>query len=62
MLYFMIDKTKLGQIMGTAGLITGLVYSIHKNKSFGAGAFYTLAFGVAGVMVGNAVTKFYENG
>lgn len=60
MLYFVMDKSKLGQILGTTGLIIGVIYGMRNKKSFGATALYTGLFGVAGVLIGNTVTKFYE--
>ena len=54
------NKTKLAGILGTAGLITGLIYGVRRNKGFGETALLTTVFGVAGVLIGNQITKFYE--
>jgi xanthosine utilization system XapX-like protein len=54
------DKTKLGQILGTAGILTGLMYSVRKKKGIGPTVLWTGIFGVAGVLIGNSITKYYE--
>ena len=54
------EKTNLGNTLGTIGVISGLAYSIKNKKSFGMSAFYVIAFGIGGLILGNSVTKFYE--
>jgi len=52
--------TKAGTLLGTGGaVISGL---IAYNKGFGIGksALMVAIFGVGGVLLGNAITKFYE--
>ncbi len=60
LIYFTMNKTKLAGVLGTAGLITGLIYGIRRNKGFGETALLTTIFGVAGALIGNQITKFYE--
>jgi xanthosine utilization system XapX-like protein len=54
------NNSKLANTLGSVGVLGGIVYSMKKNKGFGATAFYVIAFGVAGILIGNSVTKFYE--
>ena len=54
------NKTKLAGILGTAVLITGLMYGIRRNKGFAETALFTGIFGIAGALIGNQITKFYE--
>ena len=60
LIYFAMNKTKLGGILGTTGLIIGLAYGIKHSKGFGMTALFAGLGGVAGVLIGNQVTKFYE--
>lgn len=60
MIFLAMEKSKLATVLGTAGLITGIVYGMRKNKGIGQTALFTTLFAVTGVLVGNAVTKFYE--
>ena len=55
-----IEKSNLGNTLGTIGVLSGLAYSIKNKKSFGMSSFYVIAFGIGGLILGNAVTKFYE--
>lgn len=54
------EKTNLGNTLGTIGVISGLAYSIKNKKSFGMSAFFVVIFGIGGMILGNSVTKFYE--
>jgi FtsH-binding integral membrane protein len=55
-----IEKSNLGNTLGTIGVLSGLAYSIKNKKSFGMSALYVIAFGIGGLILGNSVTKFYE--
>jgi len=54
------DISKIGNILGSVGVLGGIVYGVKKNKSFGATALYVIGFGVAGIFIGNSLSKFYE--
>jgi hypothetical protein len=54
------DKSKLGGALGSFGVLAGLLYGVKNQKSIGIITLYALGFGLAGMIVGNAVTKFYE--
>lgn len=58
----MMDKSKLGATLGTIGLIAGLAYSMKHGKGFGGTVLFVSLFCISGVLIGNTVTKFYENG
>jgi len=60
MIYLAMNKTKLGQVFGTVGIVTGLLYSMKTHKGFGQTLLFTSIFAVSGVLIGNTVTKFYE--
>lgn len=55
-----IEKSNLGNTLGTIGVLSGLAYSIKNKKNFGMSALYVIAFGIGGLILGNSVTKFYE--
>lgn len=54
------QTSKLANTLGSLGVLGGIVYSMRKNKNFGATALYIIGFGVAGILIGNSVSKFYE--
>jgi hypothetical protein len=54
------NNSKLGNIAGTIGLLGGIMYAMKKNKGLGATSLYALGFGIGGLLLGNAITKFYE--
>lgn len=54
------NNSKLGNVAGTIGLIGGIMFAMKKNKGMGATALYALGFGAAGLLLGNAISKFYE--
>lgn len=60
MIYLAMNKTKLGGVLGTTGLIMGIVYSFRSHKGFLEAALITTGLAVSGVLIGNQVTKFYE--
>jgi hypothetical protein len=53
-------NTHLGNLMGTIGIAYGIFHGIKKSQKIGEIAIYSVLFGVAGVLVGNSVSKFYE--
>ena len=53
-------SSKLANLLSSVGVLGGIVYGMKKNKSFGATALYVIGFGVAGIFVGNSLSKFYE--
>jgi xanthosine utilization system XapX-like protein len=54
------NNSKFGNVLGTAGVLSGIFFAMKNNKSIGATAFYALGFGIAGILIGNSITKFYE--
>ncbi len=54
------DNSKLGSLLGTAGVLAGLLIAVKSNKSIGVTALFAVGFGIGGYMAGNAITKFYE--
>jgi hypothetical protein len=54
------QQSKFGNALGTIGAVGGVLYSIRKQKSFGATALFAVGFGILGLMIGNSITKFYE--
>lgn len=52
--------SQLGNLTGTAGVLYGIYFGINKNKKAGEFIFYTALFGISGVLIGNAISKFYE--
>jgi len=60
MIFFAMNKTKLGNILGTAGLVAGIIYGMKSNKGFVQTALFTTGFAIAGVLIGNSLTKYYE--
>jgi xanthosine utilization system XapX-like protein len=56
-----IDNSKLANLMGSGGLLFGLFYAMKKNKGLAITSVYALGFGLVGMVVGNQISKFYEN-
>ena len=56
----MLDKSKFGSLLGSIGAVSGLVYSMKKGKGIGQTFLFTLGLGVAGLILGNSLNKFYE--
>jgi hypothetical protein len=54
------NNSKFGNTLGAVGVLGGIFYAMKKNKGTGATALYALGFGIAGLFIGNAITKFYE--
>lgn len=54
------QPSKFGGVLGTAGVLGGIFFAMKQNKKLGTTAIYALAFGIGGLLIGNAVTKFYE--
>ena len=56
----MFDKTELGKTLAAVGVVAGIFYGMKKAPGVGSAALYAAIFGVSGVLIGNALTKFYE--
>jgi hypothetical protein len=54
------QNSKLGGVLGTVGVLSGIFIAMKQNKKLGGTALFAIAFGVGGLLIGNAVTKFYE--
>lgn len=54
------NNSKLGSLLGTLGVIGGVVYGMKKGGGFGKTALFAALFGIGGVVVGNSISKFYE--
>lgn len=52
--------SKAGTLLGTAGAVVGGLIAFNKGASIGKVAVIAAVLGVGGVLLGNAVTKFYE--
>jgi hypothetical protein len=53
-------NSQFGNLLGTIGIAYGIFNGMKKNQKIGEIAIYSVLFGVAGVLVGNSVSKFYE--
>jgi hypothetical protein len=54
-------KTQIGSTLGTIGIVGGMFYAMKNNKGFMGYATFGLLFGLGGLLIGNALEKFYEN-
>ena len=54
------ENSKIANLLGSVGVLGGIVYGMKKNKGFGVTALFVIGFGVAGIFIGNSVSKFYE--
>jgi hypothetical protein len=55
------QNSKFGNALSTIGVVGGLFYGMKKNKSIGTLVVYGALFGVAGMLLGNSISKFYED-
>jgi len=53
-------NSQTGKLLGTIGIAYGIFNGIKKNQKVGEIAIYSVLLGVAGVIVGNSISKFYE--
>ena len=53
-------NSKFGTTLGTIGALGGIFYAMKNNKKLGVTALYAIGFAFGGVLLGNAITKFYE--
>jgi hypothetical protein len=56
----MVEKSKIGSALGSIGAVGGLIYSMKKGKGIGQTFLFTVGFGIAGLIIGNSLNKFYE--
>lgn len=54
------STSKAGNILGTVGLIGGALYAYNKGEKIGKVAILAGILGIGGLLIGNAITKFYE--
>lgn len=54
------EPSKLGKTLGTIGVVSGILYSMKKGEKASMTAFYAVGLGIAGILLGNAITNFYE--
>ena len=54
------NVSQLGGAFAAVGAGAAAIYAVRQKSSIGRGAFLVVLFGVAGLVIGNAVTKFYE--
>ncbi len=54
------NTSKLANVLGGVGVIGSLFYCMKHKAPIGQTLVYALVFGVAGVVIGNTVTHFYE--
>jgi hypothetical protein len=53
--------TRIGSILGSVGVVYGIYNGIKTNKKLVELATYSILFGLGGVIIGNAIDKFYSN-
>lgn len=53
-------SSQLGNLLGTVGVVYAVYRGIDKSQGFGKLAAYSVVFGLGGVLIGNAISKFYE--
>lgn len=53
-------NSKLGAVLGTTGAVGAAIYCFKKGHKIGKAALLVGIFGIGGLLIGNAVTKFYE--
>lgn len=56
----MLQKSNLGSLFATAGLIGGIFYSVKQKKDIKIIALIAVAAGLGGYVAGNAISKFYQ--
>lgn len=54
------NKSKFGSTLATIGFVGGMFYAMKKGKGFVGYATFGILFGVSGMLLGNALEKFYE--
>jgi uncharacterized protein YcfJ len=52
--------SKAGTLLGTGGAVVGGLIAFNKGGGIGKVVLIAAVLGVGGVLLGNAVTKFYE--
>lgn len=55
------QNSKIGNTLSTIGVLGGLLYGMKKSKPIGTLVVYGVLFGVAGMLLGNSINKFYED-
>ena len=56
----MFTPSKFGGLIATFGLVGGAFYSFKSNRTALVGTWISLGAGIGGYLIGNAITKFYE--
>lgn len=51
------EQTKLGNALGTVGLLGGIFYAMKKNKGLGMTALFGIGLGLAGMFIGTHIQK-----
>ena len=54
------EKSKLGSLFFTIGLIGGGLYGAKKGKPTMTIGLLAITFGVGGYLLGNSISKFYQ--
>lgn len=55
-----LGTSKIGSLLGSVGLIVGVGYGLKSQKPIGTTVLFALGFGLLGKIVGNQISKFYE--
>lgn len=55
------ENKKIVNSFITIGLLGGLIYGMKNNKGIGTTTLYGVGFGILGMIVGNSITKFYQD-
>ena len=55
------NPSRLGGILGSVGVVYGIFNGIKAKRKFAELATYSILFGLGGVIIGNAIDKFYSN-
>lgn len=54
------NNSKTGSLFGTIGVVGGVIYGMRKDSGFAKTALFAALFGVSGLILGNALSKFYD--
>ena len=54
------ENSKLGGVLSTVGVLSGIFYAMKNNKGLTQTAVYAVGFGIGGLLLGNSINKFYS--
>lgn len=53
-------NSKIGNLLGSVGVVGGIVFAMKKDKKLGVTALYAVGFGLVGLLIGNSINNFYK--